>query len=203
RFLEIEMNSNSVNLIKLQQCQEKNDYYRYAFKGYIQWLLPQMDQLPSGLKRMFNDYNQRFFDKETHGRVTETISWMIIGLEMLLMYYISVNAIDKEQKLKTMEIAVEKFEQIASKHSLNLKSHDPVLLFVECFRDLINSKSVSIIDINDDPYTDDRHFVGWEDKEFYYLILGNLIKEINSYLQGQNQRFPISKYMLVKLLAER
>src|SRR5690606_6328293 len=141
--------------------------------------------------------------KETHGRVTETISWMIIGLEMLLMYYISVNAIDKEQKLKTMEIAVEKFEQIASKHSLNLKSHDPVLLFVECFRDLINSKSVSIIDINDDPYTDDRHFVGWEDKEFYYLILGNLIKEINSYLQGQNQRFPISKYMLAKLLAER
>ncbi|MEH7374454.1 hypothetical protein [Neobacillus drentensis] len=102
-----------------------------------------------------------------------------------------------------MALAVEKFDKTAKKHALNLNSHDPVMLFTEGFRELINLKAVTTVDIKEDPYSDDRHFIGWEDHEFYYLVLGNVMKEINLYFQGQGLRFPISKYMLLKMLAER
>ncbi|MEH7308241.1 hypothetical protein [Neobacillus drentensis] len=203
RFLEIEIASDSINLEKLKACQEKNNHYSYAFKGYIKWLLPQMEQLPKLLKRMFDENRNRFLNKETHGRVTETISWLLVGLEMLLSYYVHAQAINNEQKEKTMALAIEKFDTIAKKHAINLFSHDPVLLFIEGFRELINLKAVTTVDIKEDPYSDDRHFIGWEDHEFYYLVLGNVMKEINIYFQGQGLRFPISKYMLLKMLAER
>jgi hypothetical protein len=203
RFLEIELTSNSINLERLKTSQEKNGLYSYAFKGYIQWLLPQMEQLPAMLKRMFNDNRNRFFNQKTHGRVTETISWLLVGLEMLLSFYVHAQALDNDQKEKIMAIAVEKFGKLANKHALNLNSHDPAMLFIEGFRDLLDSKAASIIDIKDDPYSDHKHFIGWEDNEFYYLVLGNVMKEINHYFQGQGLRFPISKYMLTKLLAER
>ncbi|WP_045520337.1 hypothetical protein [Neobacillus niacini] len=203
RFLEIELTSESINLERLKTSQEKNSYYSYAFKGYIQWLLPQMEQLPAMLKGIFNEHRSRFLNINTHGRVTETISWLLVGLEMLLSFYVHVQAIDKEQKEKTLALALEKLGKIAKKHALNLNSHDPAMLFTEGLRDLINTKSVTIIDIKDDPYSDDRHFIGWEDHEFYYLVLGNVMKEINLYFQGQGLRFPITKYMLSKMLAER
>lgn len=87
-------------------------------------------------------------------------------------------------------------------NALNL-NHDPAILFKEGFRDLFDSKAVSILDIKEDPYSDDRHFIGWEDHEYYYLILGNVMKGINFYFQLLGIKFPISKYMLAKLLAER
>jgi hypothetical protein len=203
RFLEIEIASDSINLEKLRASQEKNNYYSYAFKGYIEWLLPQMRVLPTRLKGMFNDYRNRYLNKETHGRVTETISWLLVGLEMLLTFYSEVQAIDNDQKDKTMAIAVDKFNKIAKKHALNLNTHNPVMLFTEGLRDLLNTKAVTITDIKSDPYSDDKHFIGWEDHEFYYLVLGNVMKEINHYFEGQGLRFPVSKYALSKMLSER
>jgi hypothetical protein len=203
RFLEIELKSNSINLEQLKACQEKNDYYSYAFKGYIEWLRPQMQQLPSTLKRTFNDNRNRFFINGTHGRVTESISWLLIGLEMLLTFYTEVQAINNDQKEKTMALAAEQFGKIAKKHAQNLNSHDPVVLFIDSLRDLINSKDVTFADKKEDPYTDDRHFIGWEDQEYYYVIVGNLMSEISHYFGNQGLRFPISKQMLLKMLAER
>ncbi|GAE48159.1 DNA primase domain protein [Mesobacillus boroniphilus JCM 21738] len=42
RFLEIELASDSINLDNLKECQEKNNFFSYAFKGYIEWLLPKL-----------------------------------------------------------------------------------------------------------------------------------------------------------------
>ncbi|MEH7084185.1 hypothetical protein V7139_15830 [Neobacillus drentensis] len=203
RFLEIELTRNSINLERLKSCQEKNHWYSYAYKGYIEWLIPQMEQLPTVLKKMFNDNRNRYLNKETHGRVTETISWLQVGLELLLAFYVEVQAIDSIQKEKIMALAIENLDKTAKKHAFNVNSHDPVMLFIEGLRDLINSKAVSTYDIKENPYSDDRHFIGWEDNEYYYFLLANVMKEINLFFQGQGQRFPVSKNMLSKMLAER
>jgi hypothetical protein len=203
RFLELELAANSIDLSKLKACQEKHYQYSYAFKGYIEWLLPQMHLLPDMLKRMFGGFRNQFLNKETHGRLTETIAWLLIGLEMLLTFYTHIKAIDNGQKEKTLEIAFEQFTRLAKRHALNLNSHDPVMLFTEGLRDLINAKAVTIVDIKSDPCSTDRNFIGWEDPEFYYLILGSVMTEINHYFQGQGIRFPVSKIMLSKMLVER
>jgi hypothetical protein len=203
RFLEILLSSNSIDLNRLKECQEKNHYYSYAFKGYIEWLLPQMHNLPTFLRKRFNDYKNRLFNNDSHGRVTETIAWLLVGLDQLLSFYVHTKALDKNQKEETMVIAFDKINKVAKNHSLNLNSHDPVMLFLEVFSDMVASKAVNIVDIKDDPYEDQRHFVGWEDNEYYYLILGNVMKEISLYLNAQDLKFPISRQMLAKMLAER
>ncbi len=203
RFLEIELASDSINLDNLKESQDKNAFFSYAFKGYIQWLLPQMSQLPPMLRRTFNSQRNALLNTKTHGRVTETISWLLLGLDCLLSFYVDAEAIDNHQKEKTMALAAKTLTKLADKHALKLNSHDPAMLFIEGMRELLTSKAVSIVDINDDPLRDDRHFIGWEDQEFYYLVLGNVMKEINLYFGGQGLRFPVSKHMLSKMLADR
>lgn len=174
RFLEIELSADSINIDILRESQDKNSLFSYAFKGYIEWLLPQMSQLPATLRRMFNNQRNILINTKTHGRVTETISWLLVGLECLLSFYVDTQAIDNNQKEKTMSLAAKTLTKLAHKHALKLNSHDPAMLFTEGLRDLLTSKAVSLVDINDDPNNDDRHFIGWEDKEFYYLVLGNV-----------------------------
>lgn len=187
------------------QTPEHSLKLRESYRGYIEWLLPQFDELPSALNDKFILYRKGVQEqaKETgqHGRINETIAWLLIGLSKYLQYSVDHGAITEFERKNMLQLAKQEFMKLGYQHTENIQEEKKSSMFLSALKELIATEQVTIPHRYTGSPLGNQHslnLIGYNDDEHLYLLPDTTIGVINKFYEKQNRSFNISKNMLYK-----
>ncbi|MEH6957258.1 hypothetical protein [Neobacillus drentensis] len=203
RFLPIEIKKGSINLDILSKCQEDSYKYKITMAAYLEWLAPRIDEISEQLNERFKEIRLISFQTISHGRTTEALAWLQLGLETFLSFLKEKDFIDNifyEALLSDAELC---FKRLGDNQMNSLQQDNPTKLFLLALDQLIESKSVQLLSSRNDPIPNGAvKYIGWQDNDYYYLLPGMTYKEIYRFYSEQGLNLSIGNSMLLKMLAE-
>ena len=205
RYLTVEINRGDINLDKLTHLQAETKDLGKFMRSYLEWLAPQMDDLPRKLKEKFLAYRHQARTSDQHGRLPEAVAWLQLGLETGLQYCLDKGAITTEEMAAALSESRSIFITLAKEQNRLLTGERPTEKFLTLLSEMMLAKMVKTIPLSGSQTTDDLiakddGFIGWHDHEFYYLKTELVWKAISSFCNQQGSQFPVSQNTLWKHL---
>jgi len=204
------LQKGSIDLKKLTQAQSQQDLLSHAMRGYLEYLAPQMEDLPGQEKEAFMHLREEAFKKATiktrHSRLNEAISHLHLGLNSFLSFVVSQGALTQEEGKKLLQEAWEIFNQLADEQALQEQAGEPSKKIAEASLELEAQGRIYWADMEDTPgFLANSVKVGWKDegKGIFYTNLGTLFKEVNQHLRGQGEYLSLSKADFISYLNQR
>ena len=196
--------------LTIAQAQLQKALLSQAMRGYLEYLAPQMGDLPGQLKAAFTHLRGEATEKATiktrHSRLNEAISHLHLGLNSFLSFAVSQGAISQEEGKKILQEAWEIFNQIADEQALQEQAGEPSKKIAEASLELEAQRRIYWADMEDTPgFLEGAVKVGWkdEDRGIYYTNLGTLFKEVNQHLRGQGEFLSLSKVDFISYLNQK
>ncbi len=204
------LQKGDIDLKKLTQAQSQKALLSQAMRGYLEWLAPQMGDLPDQLKEAFThlrgEATEKAEVKTRHSRLNEAISHLHLGLNSFLSFAVSQGALTQEEGEKILQEAWEIFNQIADEQALQEKAGEPSKKIAEASLELEAQGRIYWADMEDTPgFLDHAVKVGWKDegRGIYYTNLGALLKEVNQHLRGQGEYLSLSRPDFISYLNQK
>ena len=204
------LQKGDIDLKKLTQAQAQKALLSQAMRGYLEYLAPQMGDLPGQLKEAFahlrSEASKKATVKTRHGRLNEAISHLHLGLNSFLSFAVSQGAITQDEGKEILQEAWEIFNQIADEQALQEQAGEPSKKIAEASLELEAQRRIYWADMEDTPgYLEGAVKVGWkdEDRGIYYANLGTLLKEVNQHLRGQGEFLSLSKVDFISYLNQK
>ena len=188
----------------------RQGYLQKSMRGYIKWLLKQVDELPEMLHESFVQ-NRAMALKQTagqHGRTAEAIAHMMVGYQCMLRYMRDVKAITTEQAVEMLGEAWDIATQNSKRQSDDMKEDRPSKIFLGTISELLTSKSASVRDLTSPAGEGGggggggREMIGYMDADFYYLMPQVAYRVVAKLCNDQGQAFPLTAKMLYKQMRE-
>ena len=188
----------------------RQGYLQKSMRGYIKWLLKQVDELPEMLHEAFVQ-NRAMALKQTagqHGRTAEAIAHMMVGYQCMLRYMRDVKAITTEQAVEMLGEAWDIATQNSKRQSDDMKEDRPSKIFLGTISELLTSKSASVRDLTSPAGEGGgsggggREMIGYMDADFYYLMPQVAYRVVAKLCNDQGQAFPLTAKMLYKQMRE-
>lgn len=202
RFLGVEVKPGEVNLEKLSVAQENVEYLQEAMVGYIKWLIPQMDELPTKLQGMFTKYRIEF-KQHVHGRLVDAAAWLCIGYEMMLEFMKSISVLSAQKAEVRLSNAKKILTSMIQQQHKLVSEDKPVEIFIKSLAYLIANSKIHARNLEDkDHELLLNNPVVFYDKDYYYLKFKNVMDEVNKLQRIRGKEFPVSEYILLKNLEE-
>ena len=215
RLLSIDVNRESVNLDILTRIQNNASILGEAMRGYIEWLMDQLnkkhdleDTLENILKDNFEFYRDELRDKYgdcVHGRTIEAISWLKVGFTCMLQYMVDINIIDESiQKsyVKRLDIVMNNLIDIQIEL---ISSNSPIEEFLNTLKEAIDSNSIKLGTLNSkNQVIEDKteNMYGYRDSNYYYFYLDKIYSFVKWEQQKKGMYMSINQKSLVKQLRE-
>ena len=176
-----------------------------AMRGYIQWLLQQMDGLPERLHKAFLQYREIARKQCTgaHDRAPAAVACLMVGYAMMLTYMRDQEVITDENMEAMLRAALHELTEGTRKQSRESEAERPARMFVDAAREMLASKRIyckdlMAVDWKEPPPT--VKMVGYMDQEFYYFLPELAYAEVVKARREQGVEFPISRPALYKQL---
>lgn len=207
RFLGVEILNGNVNLEKLTLAQNQGHLLSQAMVGYINWLRPQMDTLPTRLAKQFHDLREIFQSNAIHGRIGESAAWLHIGYSMMLSYMEYAGILSSEQSRILREEAQNILTLLVHKQGRMVRREQPSDLFANVLSELLTTKKVRVDALkigqrSDDLFNIEGEKIGWYDDTFYYLLPEATYNCIFKFLKTRGEVIPVTAKTLWKQLQE-
>ena len=212
RLLSIELNRNSVDLNILTQLQNNSNLLGEAMRGYIEWLLCDMEninELANTLAHNFKYYIdelRNIYKDNVHGRTLESSAWILAGFNCMLSFMRDKNVIDKYEDDSYMSRAVTVVNKLIEDQIELISSNSPTDIFLNTLKESINSKSIRIATLNDKNQVIEEnlgYICGYKDKEYYYFYIDKLYSFIIFENKKRGVYLGISQRELMKQLRVR
>ncbi len=185
------------------QEQGKAGTLRAAMRGYIEWLAPQMDELPEKLaariKALRGEAQKLLGDSGP--RMSETVAYLLLGYEMMLTYMQSVGAV--EYVSDEMAHAREVIAANGRRQTRQSRDERPSRLFLNVISDMLMGGQAEVRDLRI-PGTgtpSSRGMMGYCDGRYYYLLTMLAYTTVCEQSRRQGLEFPLSQKALWKQLA--
>ncbi len=212
RYLALEIKRDDINKQVLTEYQSKAQQGELisSTKLFIEFILSQVEENENTFIEMLKEkfinnrllFNDLLYANMPHGRVIDSISWLLLGIDMYYTCLLEKGYIEDIEYTKMFDEAIEVFKEIGINQGNLIKSDNPVEIFVEKFNSLIDSKRINILSINNKLNIDDfTNIAGFEDSEYYYLIADVVVNEVKKLCKEQDEHFSINKRALLKQLA--
>lgn len=213
RLVALELDKGSVDLNLLKEIQSNINLLSESMRGYIEWLLPQMNEESSIGETLI--YNFNLFKEELeniesvqkndgHGRSTESCAWLIVGIACMLEYFKDKEIISEKDFDKYIQLTKDTMVNVLIKNNNITKESSPIDEFLYTLKEAINSNSIKIKTLEDGNKVNDEDFntYGYKDDKYYYFYpdmtydyLINRQAKLGTYVS-------LSKKELFKLLKE-
>lgn len=207
RFLGVEVLKGMVNLKLLTKAQNEAYLLSEAMRGYIEWLAPQMEELPERLLEKFQEKRAEFQEKAEHGRSGEAAAWLYIGFNMMLEYMLYADACSKDMADELLVDAEKVFAHLIGDQNALISQERPAEIFLEVLAELFATSKVRVDRLSagaeDDPYgTSFGERIGWYDDQYFYLLPEATYNAVTKFLAGRNQKISVTTRTLWKHLDE-
>lgn len=213
RFYVVNVGKEDVRATQaLTQMQEaaRAGYLQKSMRGYILWLLKQVDTLPDMLHEDFIRNRAIAMERmrEEHGRAPEAIAHMMLGYENMLRYLRDVEVLTTEACKAMLTDAWTVATANSRRQSDEMKEDRPSKIFLTVIGELLTSRSVAVRDLTMNPGEGGRtpstpkDMIGYMDAELYYLMPQVAYKAVAKLCNEQGQAFPLTAKMLYKQMRE-
>lgn len=177
RLVALELDKGSVDLGLLKEIQDNTSLLGESMRGYIEWLLPQMNDESSSLGEViaynFDIYKDGLAKMvvDVHGRSIESCAWLMVGISSMLTYFKDKGVLSEDEFEQHIQLAKDIIVKLLIKNNSLTKESSPVDEFLYILREAIDSKSIKIITLVDGNKviaTDDNIY-GYKDDKYYYF----------------------------------
>ena len=165
-------------------------HYKHAMGAYILWVAKNWQHLQKTLPALANKYNNNA--KSSHARLSDAYGKLMAAVSTALTFFVEEKAITKEMAEGNLTLAKTVLQDILTEHSQNIEDLDPVLIFCETIREMLDSYTWHILPMSDSELanvTSEPAFAGNRgdgDNEMYIHLLPK-----NSELIGYYDQFHI------------
>lgn len=195
----------NVELTDMQQRAQGGEL-RAAMRGYIEWLIPQADNLSVELAEMFYSYRARaqecFKGNNVHGRTVEAVAQIMIGLTMMNRYYASLGIYTSELAADVTEELWQIVTDNSRAQSESSREDKPSMMFLSALRELLASKAATVVDVSPGAgkVVPDKNMIGYSDANNYYLLGESSFGAVVRFYREQDRLFPVKRGALYKEL---
>jgi len=201
RFLNLEVRRGEVQDAVLTDLQLNTDKLTSMMHGYLQFLAPQMDELPNKLQQAFLQFRGEAGKDCSFARLPEVTAWLFVGINKLLQYFKTIDAITESQRTAIIKEAWETLVSVARRQAQQISEETPVNKFITALQEMLGTGAIRL---NGNLYGDSDYMaddsVGWEDSDFFYLSPGKTFAVVVDYYKKQESRFPVTAQTLWRQL---
>lgn len=213
RFFEIELKDNEIDLDILSSYQRLAEENKLSgvMMMYIDWIkktyLNDEKEFRKKLSGMFCKFRQQYTNKlleqkiNTHSRAPENLAHLRIGLVFLLKFLQSYNYLQNGEYEKFTANFDKVLIESCRRSAEQIAEEDPVTKFCVKLTGLLDSGRCYVENKIDFGGATQKGFIGLEDADNYYLLADAVHAEVKRQCQEQDEHFSISKYQLIKQLA--
>jgi hypothetical protein len=165
RMVIAEVKKGDIDFAVITELQQAaaNSLLQAAMGGFIQWLAPQIDELPSRLKAAISDYRQRDNLQFSHRRGIDNFANLMIGLILFADYALQNGAITQDQHRDLLRNGESHLSKLMDKQSEFLNDCDEVSRFLNLLRTAFNTGRAHISSRdNSSPFSSTAHYWGWK-----------------------------------------
>ncbi len=165
RAISINLSWEDVDLEKLSKMQEHKEMLSLAMAGYIQHLASRYDELARELpdhRKLLRERKLRPLLEGAHPRTPSNAVVLVIGLQQLRDYSISIGAMDETEAYKKYREARDGIVEAAKAHSEATSGGDPASRFIDTMRSLFESSRIYVKNRETEEEPPDCQRLGWE-----------------------------------------
>lgn len=208
RFFILDIDKGDIpvtrELTEMQEAARRGVLQR-AMRGYIEWLAKQTDRLPEELHDTFLKYRDMCRDTGGHDRAPEAMACILMGINMMLRYFVSIGAVSMEEAVRISVEARTALSDASKKQARDMQSEKPSRIFLDAVAELISSKQAGLVDLTLAPdqkqtFMNTEKIIGYMDGSFYYLLPNVVFAQVSRLCREQGQEFPVSLKALYKHL---
>lgn len=215
RNLVLHLLKEDIKPEKLTQAQAQKSLLSQAMRGYLEYLAPQLDTLPSQLPEDFEHLREQAKQaanktRTRHRRLDETVAFLFLGFQLFLNYAVAQEALTQEKAVKLLQEAWEAFNQVADELAQVAEREEPTKRFFEALLELQTQGRVYFATMEDvTPAIAERNpgaqKIGWgpDDKGVYYLLYGPALEQVVKYLRTQEEGLSLSKNSLLDSMEQK
>ncbi|MED1876732.1 bifunctional DNA primase/polymerase [Brevibacillus borstelensis] len=206
RFLGVELLKDQVDIEKLTKAQNRGSLLAQSMTGYIQWLIPQMVQLPVQVAEEFAQLRNRFQEGAAHGRLGEAAAWLYIGYRMMLAYMQGLGLFVEETAQEMLGECERILTMLVHKQGKAVEQEQPAKQFVKALAELFATATVRVDPLKPACRTDlvlqAGEKIGWYDDQFYYLLPEATYNVVSRFLNQRGEVISVKERTLWKHLDE-
>lgn len=184
------------------QADARKGIYRKVMRGYIEWLAGQADTLPALLEEKYIGWRTRAIGevKGMHSRAPEAIAHLMLGVDMMLDYFLSLEIYDESGAADEAEAAWKALLLSSTKQSIEAYDDRPSRMFTGAIGSLLLSGAAAVRSLKGLESTEIRNLIGYQDEQYYYLLADAAFAAVSRMYNDQGHSFPLTKNMLMKQL---
>lgn len=195
---------NSEALNRAQEAAWGGEFIAFM-RGYIEWLIPQADDLPERLRKIFLAYRQKTANSHIagYGRTGDIVAWLQIGFDFFLDFLQSTGAVELETVQRTKEDSWKIFSKLAGAQIEKSDADKPTALFINTLKELLDTGKDFVKNLSPESREKDERGtqIGFQDEKYFYFFPAVTYNEIAKFFASQNEAFPLTKTRLFKQLA--
>ena len=187
------------------QHKAKAGHLRQAMRGYIEWLLPQVDDLPEKLERQFEALRVRATEscQGLHSRSPEAIAHIMLGYGLMMSYFSDCGLFSSDEAAAEAERAWRTITDASRRQGEEMKDERPSRMFLEALSELMTAKTMILQDLTDaESVVPIKGMAGYMDAQHYYFLPDLVYGMVARMYADQGLAFPLSKRMLYKQLTD-
>lgn len=213
RYFALELRENDVDLEVLSffQGEAVNGSLQRCMYGFLEWLRACCLRDAETETRFVSSLRSRFERERTafqksgifcHGRLPETVSWLMLGMELLLAFLKAKQMVTDEEKTEIENKFRLLLYRLASRQAESISQDKPTHKFIRKLYALLESGQVCVLNKNQPHDYTPPNCIGYEDETFFYLHADIAHKAVRKLCDEQGEAFTITAKSLLKALAE-
>ena len=186
----------------LAKSQSEADLLNVAMQNYIRYLISKANELE--FRNRFTHFRKKAAGSKAHLRQASNVAWIMIGLESFTEYAISVGAMTDEEAEAFCQKGFETMMQISEIQTQESMTEKPAVRFLTALDELLSSRQRTLINLEEKfpDYWSDR-CLGYDDRDFIYLLPGASLTAVSEVLRKNNQIMGVGKQRLFGDLASQ
>jgi hypothetical protein len=196
RMFLIELKRSETNMGILSAAQKAAHLLPHAMAGYLDWLVPQMSELPQRLGERFQYLRDCASSAPTaHLRLPEAVAHLYLGLETGLDYAVTIGACSERQRDDLAARGWEALLEGGSSQGQLVEGERPTLRFVRLLATLVIQGRVLIVmrGAEAKPLKPGADFLGWYDEHRLYLLPEATFTAVTRFARDSGTPFPIQE----------
>jgi hypothetical protein len=209
RMYTVELRPGAVDLERLTTAQREARQYPHALAGYLQWLIPQWDDLAATLPervREVRDYAMGDL-RGRHLRLPGAVSLLYTGLSVALRYAVDVEALTQADADALQARAWGALVAGSLAQAERVDAERPTLRYLEVLGDLLAQGKAYLLNRRDNSKrigggAAGEELLGWYDDDYLYILPGASYNRVARFLRDESATLSVKKPTLAKYLLE-
>lgn len=213
RYFSLELRENDIDLETLSffQREAASGSLQRCMHGFLKWLRECCLRDAETEARFISSLRSRFERDRTafqksgifcHGRLPETVSWLMLGMELLLAFLKAKQLVTDEEKTEIQNKFRLLLYRLASRQAESISQDKPTHKFIRKLYALLESSQVCVLNKNQPHDYTPQNCIGYEDEFCFYLHADIAHKAVRKLCDEQGEAFTITAKSLLKALAE-